>query len=77
MWMCVAVPGRVIEINGSTGKVDFSGNVLDVQMGFVPAKIGDYVLVHAGSAIEVVRKDQAEEIIGLLKEMESLFHDQL
>ena len=71
--MCLAVPGKVLEIEGSLGKVDFGGNVLDVQLGFVRAKAGDYVLVHAGCAIEVLKKDQAEEILGLLKEMESLF----
>ena len=68
---------RVMEINGTNGKVDFGGNVLDVQLGFVPAKAGDYVLVHAGCAIAVLKKEEADEIAGLLKEMELLFHDQL
>lgn len=70
--MCVALPGKVIEIIGNKGKVDFQGNVLNVLLGVVDAKIGDYVLVHAGCAIEVMKQDAAEELIELFKELESL-----
>ena len=51
--MCVAIPGRVAEINGSTAKVDFNGNLVNVNIGLVEPKIDQYVLVHAGCAIEV------------------------
>ncbi len=70
--MCVALPGKVIEITGTTGKVDFQGNVINVLLGVVDAKIGDYVLVHAGCAIEVMKQDAAEELLELFKELESL-----
>lgn len=69
--MCVAVPGKVIQTDGVSGKVEFQGNVVDILMGVVQAQVGDYVLVHAGCAIEVVRKDMAEEIIDLFSELES------
>lgn len=52
--MCVALPGKVIETDGLCGKVDFQGNIVDVNMGVVDAQVGDYVLVHAGCAIEVI-----------------------
>lgn len=73
--MCVALPGKVIHIDGMLGKVDFQGNIVDVNMGVVDAQVGDYVLVHAGCAIEVVQKDMAEEIFELFAELESIYHE--
>ncbi|HHV64283.1 MAG TPA: HypC/HybG/HupF family hydrogenase formation chaperone [Peptococcaceae bacterium] len=70
--MCVALPGKVIATDGLFGKVDFQGNIVDVNLGIVDAKIGDYVLVHAGCAIEVLKKDKAQEIIDLFQELESM-----
>ena len=51
--MCVAIPGRVTEINGTTAKVDFNGNLVNVNIGLVEPKVDQYVLVHAGCAIAV------------------------
>lgn len=68
--MCIAIPGKVIEIVDGKGKVDFSGNVVDVNVKLIDAKVGDYVLVHAGCALEVLQKDKAEELIDLFKELE-------
>lgn len=72
--MCIAIPGRVIEIIGGKGKVDFSGNVVDVNVKLIDAKVGDYVLVHAGCALEVLQKEKAEELIDLFKELEDNFY---
>ena len=68
--MCVAVPGRVIEIRGTTGKVDFGGNTIDINLGLVDADLGDYVLVHAGCALEVIDEDKANELIKLFQELQ-------
>jgi len=68
--MCVAVPGKIIEINGDTAKVDIMNNVCDVNIKLVSAKIGDYVLIHAGCVLEVLKKDMAEEILFMLKELD-------
>ena len=68
--MCLAVPGKVIEIDGITAKVDFSGNILNVELALVTAEIGDYVLVHAGVAIAVLAEDEALETINLFAEVE-------
>ena len=46
--MCVAIPGKVIEIKGNTATVDFNGNTVNVNVGLVEPKPGQYVLVHAG-----------------------------
>ncbi|MGI5902224.1 MAG: HypC/HybG/HupF family hydrogenase formation chaperone [Desulfitobacteriia bacterium] len=70
--MCVAVPGKIIEIDGSTGKVDFQGNIVEINLSLVEAQVGEYVLVHAGCAIEVVKQEMAEEILALFAEMEPL-----
>ncbi len=70
--MCIAVPGRVVEITDSIAKVDFNGNTVKVNTGIVDPKVGQYVLVHAGCAIEVMEKDKAQELIDLFDEIESL-----
>ena len=73
--MCVAVPGKVVEIKGNLGKVDFGGNILDINLGLVNAKVGDYVLVHAGCALEVLKKDKAEEILQLLEDLQEVLNE--
>ena len=68
--MCVAYPGEVKSIEGRKAKVDFSGNIVDVNIGIVDVKIGDYVLVHAGMAIEAMSKEKANEILEIFSDME-------
>ncbi len=73
--MCIAVPGRVLSIAGGRAKVDFSGNIVEADMRLVDANVGDYVLVHAGCAIEVMQPSQASDLADLLKEIEALSHE--
>ena len=70
--MCVAIPGKILSMDGDMAKVDFSGNTVNVNTGIIDAKVGQYVLVHAGCAIEVMEKDKAEELIELFGEIEEL-----
>lgn len=70
--MCIAIPGKVVEISDTNAKVDFNGNIVKVNIGLVSPKVGQYVLVHAGCAIEVMEHDKAEEMIELFAELESL-----
>jgi len=70
--MCIAIPGKIISIDAPRAKVDFNGNIVDVNVGLVDPAIGDYVLVHAGCAIEVLQKDRALEMIELFRELEEL-----
>lgn len=67
--MCVAVPGKIIEIKGDMAKVDVMKNVCDVNIKLVSAKVGDYVLIHAGCVLEVLKKDMAEEILSIFNEL--------
>lgn len=70
--MCIAIPGRVTEVRGDTASVDFNGNLVNVNIGLVDARPGQYVLVHAGCAIEVMEKDKAQEIIDLFADIDEL-----
>ncbi|HYE68919.1 MAG TPA: HypC/HybG/HupF family hydrogenase formation chaperone [Anaerovoracaceae bacterium] len=70
--MCIAIPGKIISLESQKAKVDFNGNLVDVNVGLIDAKVGDYVLVHAGCAIEVMSKDKALELIELFHDLEEL-----
>ena len=68
--MCVAVPGKIIEIAddrddpvlGRIGTVDFQGSRIEVSLAMTPeVNVGDWVLVHAGFAITVLDEDDARE----------------
>ena len=68
--MCLAFPAKVIEVNNSLARVEHSGIVRDVSLMLLPeAKKGDYVLVHAGFAMQIVEEREAEETNALLAEM--------
>jgi len=68
--MCLAIPAKVVEINGDTAKVDFgAGTMRDVNVSLVEAKVGEYVIVHAGYAIEVLDQKAAEETLALWNEI--------
>jgi hydrogenase expression/formation protein HypC len=74
--MCLAVPGQIIAIKdqndpatGGVGTVDFQGSRIDVSLAFVPeAKLNDWVLVHAGFALNVLDEQEAAETWQYLKE---------
>ena len=64
--MCLAIPAKIVSIDGSIARVDFGGGVIrEVNVMLVEAKVGDYVLVHAGYAIQVIDKKAAEETLEL------------
>ena len=61
--MCVAYPGKVIRIEDKTAEVDFGGNIANVKIGLVDVKVGDYVLAHAGMALEAMDEEKARGIL--------------
>jgi hydrogenase expression/formation protein HypC len=74
--MCLAVPGRVIEIIDAgnvafrQAKVDFGGIRKDINLAYTPeAEVGKYVLVHVGFAISVIDEAEANRIFEYLKQM--------
>ncbi len=73
--MCLAVPGRVVEIQGDDelrmAKVDFSGVSREVCLAWLPeAEVGDYVLVHVGFAISRIDEEAARETLEMLSKLE-------
>jgi len=67
--VCVAFPGKVLSIKDRSAEVDFDGNIARVNIGLVDVQEGDYVLVHAGMAIESMNEEKA---LGLLEIWEQL-----
>ena len=71
--MCVAVVGKVISIEKNKAKVDFNGAIMKVSVDFLSdIKIGNYLLVHAGFALEKIKEEQAIETIKTLKELQEV-----
>ena len=68
--MCVALPGKVIEIKGRDAVVDFNGNQVTARAGLVDVKAGDFVLVHAGCVIQKVTQQDMEDLKNLSNLME-------
>lgn len=68
--MCLAVPAKVVKISGTTATVDMHGNQLDVSVMLLDeAALGDWVLVHAGFAIQKIDPATAEETFALLGDL--------
>ncbi len=67
--MCLAVPAEIKSIEGVMGEADFGGVKRSVNLSLVDARVGDYVIVHAGYAIEILDKDEAEKTLELFREM--------
>ena len=68
--MCLAVPAKIISSDEMLALVDIDGIQRSVSMMLLPdAKQGDFVLVHAGFAIQLIDEKEAEITLGLLKEL--------
>ena len=73
--MCLAIPGKIIEISSykNHAMVDYGdGTKRQANISLVKVKKGDYVLVHAGFAIEILDEDEAKKTLELFKEMLSM-----
>jgi len=77
--MCLGVPGRIEEISENddplfiTGKVNFGGVLREVILaGIEDAKIGDWVIVHAGFALNRLKEEEASEVFDYLRQISEL-----
>lgn len=83
--MCLAIPGKILEIEKSDetvfliGKVTFSGVTKKINLSLVPeAKIGDHVLVHVGVAVSIIDEEEAKKTLNFLQgtgDLDELFDD--
>ena len=82
--MCLGVPGRIEEISENedpifiTGKVNFGGVLREVILaGIKDAKIGDWVIVHAGFALNKLNEEEASEVFDYLRQISEFGHNEL
>ena len=67
--MCLAIPGRVVSVEGLDAHVDFRGVTIAVRIDLLPdARIGEWVLAHAGFAIQRLQADEAREALATIDE---------
>ena len=70
--MCLAIPARIVELEGDRAVVDAMGNRWRAKTTLLPeAKIGDLVLIHAGFAISLVNEEEAKETWELLAQIDN------
>lgn len=68
--MCLGVPGKVLEIEKNTARVDVGGFLREISLDLCPdVSVGEYVLIHTGFAIQKVDEEDAKETLELLKQM--------
>ena len=71
--MCLAIPALIKSIEGYQAEVDIDGVTRQVSLQLTPeAKVGDYVLLHTGYAINVIDPEEAEETLKLLREISEI-----
>jgi hydrogenase expression/formation protein HypC len=76
--MCLGVPGKILSLESNSvgmtmGKVSFGGVAREVCLAYVPeAQVGDYVIVHAGFALNKLDEAEAMEVFDMLRQMGEL-----
>jgi len=70
--MCLAIPGKILKKEDNIATVDYGGVIKDVNIILVEVEIGQYVLVHAGYAIQVLSEEEASETLKLWDELLSI-----
>lgn len=67
--MCLSIPAEILEIKNNIAKISVGGAIYNSSLDLIEnVKIGDYVLLHAGFAIEKIDKDEAETTLKMIKE---------
>ena len=71
--MCLAVPAQLVAVNDVIGTVELTGATRDYSLLLVPeAKVGDWLLVHAGFAVQIVDEEEAQKTLEAFRELEEL-----
>jgi hydrogenase expression/formation protein HypC len=67
--MCLAIPAEVKSIDGHMATVDYGGVKRQANISLVETKVGDFVIVHAGYAIQVMDREEAEKTLDLFRQL--------
>jgi len=68
--MCLSIPAEIMSIDGEMAKVSIGGTIVNASLQLLESpKIGEFVLLHSGFAIERLSKEEAEETLKLFKEL--------
>jgi len=76
--MCLAIPAKIVSIDGTAAEADIGGLKRNISVWLTPdVKVGDYVLLHTGYAINVIDEEEAQETLKLLTEMGEYLEDEI
>ncbi len=74
--MCLSIPGKITELDGVRAVVDILGASREISVELVPeVAVGDYVLIHAGCAIQKLDEEEARNTINLFNELKDVMND--
>ena len=69
--MCLGIPGKILEINGIMAKTSVGGTIINAGLHMLSeVKVGDYILIHTGFALQKISEEEALETLRLIKEMQ-------
>jgi hydrogenase expression/formation protein HypC len=76
--MCLGIIARIVQIDGQKADVEFDGVTQSISLAMTPeAKVGEYVMVHAGFAISIIEQKQAAENMELFKEIKRMMEEEV
>jgi hydrogenase expression/formation protein HypC len=76
--MCLAIPTRIVAIDGQMARVELSGVERQISLALTPeAQVGDYVIVHTGFALSVLDEEDAQETLRLFAEIGALADEEM
>jgi hydrogenase expression/formation protein HypC len=74
--MCLSIPAKIVSIDGNMAEVSAGGTIFTAGLHMIEnARVGDYILLHAGFAIQKVNEKEAEETLRLFEEMNNSLNE--
>jgi hydrogenase expression/formation protein HypC len=69
--MCLSIPAKILSIEGNTAQASVGGAVIRTSLHLVDdVKVGDYILIHTGFALQKISDEEALEMIRIIRELE-------
>ena len=74
--MCLSIPARIVSIDGNMAEVNAGGTIFKAGLHLIEnAKVGDYILLHAGFAIQIISGKEAAETLKIFEEMNNSLNE--